>query len=378
MKDINVAFCLRDMQMGGVESVLIRTLDELQKHKNIHISLITYVDIHENVYKKYLEKHPQIKQYSLYPSKWLTTKLPHFFLSRICIHFLRDIYRNFKRFVFGMRKFKDIDVFIDYHDFGFANELKHIKSAQKVAWFHSSLSVFKKRKFEKKLKYYDNLVVLTDECMHDFRILYPQFSNKIVRIYNPIDIKDIKNKSKEQNKVSGKYFCTVARLTPDKDIETVLRAFDLFWQKNKKTNVKMVFVGDGNRAKHYISIANTLSSKKQFIFTGALSNPFSVMKRAVANVLSSYGEGLPTVLIESVAVGTLNIASSCKYGPREILLNGRGGLLYEPGDVEQLAKHFDSVYNKKVNVKNMIQESSKSLNRFDAKQIVKQIISLIS
>lgn len=31
MKKIKIAFCLRDMQVGGVESVLLRTLDELQK-----------------------------------------------------------------------------------------------------------------------------------------------------------------------------------------------------------------------------------------------------------------------------------------------------------------------------------------------------------
>ena len=80
-------------------------------------------------------------------------------------------------------------------------------------------------------------------------------------------------------------------------------------------------------------------------------NPFVYMKNALVNVLSSYGEGLPTVLIESAAVDTLNIASDCKYGPREILLNGDGGLLFEPGNVEQLAKCFDDVYNKKIDIK---------------------------
>ena len=102
------------------------------------------------------------------------------------------------------------------------------------------------------------------------------------------------------------------------------------------------------------------------------------MKNAVANVLSSRGEGLPTVLIESAAVGTLNISSNCKCGPREILLAGRAGLLFEPGNAAQLAKCMCDVYNKKVNVKSMIKKSTDALNRFDAETIVGQIISLIS
>ena len=377
MKKLRVAFCLRDMQMGGVESVLVRTLDELSKYKNIEISLITYVDVKTPIYHEYLKKHPQIKLYSLYPCKWLGTNLPHFFLWRIGIHFLRDIYRNVKR-LFVMRKFKNIDVFIDYHDFGFMNEFKFVKDAKKIAWFHSSWNVFESRNFVKSLKYYDKFVVLTDDFKKEFIRKYPCYKNKIVRIYNPIDIQSIKEKAAIKNPINGKYFCCVSRLTPDKDIETVLRAFDLFWQKNSKPDIKMVFVGDGNWKKRYIMIANSLSAKNQFVFMGALSNPFCVMRGALANILSSFNEGMGLVLIESMIVGTINISSGCKCGPREVLLDGKAGLLFEPGNAQQLAKCMDDVYNKKIDVQTMIENATKSLNRFESKIIVKEIISLIS
>jgi len=377
MKKLRVAFCLRDMQTGGVEAVLIRTLDKLQKYENLELNIITYVDIQNPTYKKYFNTHPQIKIRSLYPCAWLGTKLPHFFLWRLSIHLMRDIYRNVKR-MFVAKKLRDIDVFIDYHDFGFCDEIKHIKTAKKIAWFHSSLSVFEKRKFIKKLKHYDNLVVLTDECLGDLKKMYPQYSNKMVRIYNPIDIKDIQNKAKEKNKIKGDYFCSISRLSGDKDIKTVLNGFDLFWQKNKKTDIKLVLVGDGDKADEYKKYAQNLKSKKQILFVGMQKNPFMYMKYAIANILSSYGEGLPTVLIESAAVGTLNIASSCKYGPCEILLDGCGGILFEPGNIEQLSKYMSDVYNKKINVKKMVDESSAALKRFDSKNIIKEIISLIS
>lgn len=378
MKKLRVAFCLRDMQMGGVESVLIRTLDKLQKYENLELNIITYVDIKNPVYKKYFDEHPQVKIRSLYPCKWLGTKLPHFFLWRLSVHLMRDIYRNVKR-MFVAKKLKDIDVFIDYHDFGFHNELKRIKGTKRIAWFHSSWNVFESRGFVKYLKYYDNFVVLTDDFKNEFIKEYPNYQNKILRIYNPIDIEQIKTKSKEKiNNINGDYFCAVARLTPDKDIETIIRAFDLFWQKNNKPNVKMVFVGDGNRADYYKSVANNLPAKKQFMFMGTQSNPFCIVKSAIAHILSSYAEGMGLVLIESMIVGTINISSDCKCGPREVLLNGKAGLLFEPGNIEQLAKYMDDIYNKKIDIKQMIMKATKSLNRFDADKIVDEVISLIS
>ena len=377
MKKTKIAFCLRDMQMGGVESVLIRTLDELQKNKNLELNIITYVDIKTPIYKKYFAEHQQIKVRSLYSCSWLGTKLPHFFLSRLVLHFLRDIYRSFKR-NFVMKKFKNIDVFIDYHDFGFVQELKKIKKAKKIAWFHSSINVFIKRNFANKLKYYDKTVVLTDACKNDLHKLYPEYSDKIIRIYNPIDIKSIKEKSKETKPVNGKYFCCVSRLSGDKDIKTVLNAFEDFYITNNKPKIKMVFVGDGDKANEYKEYANTLKSKKQILFVGAQKNPFVYMKNSVAHILSSYNEGFGLVLIEVASVGTINIASDCKYGPREILLDGRGGLLYKPGDVQELSKCMNDVYNNKINTKKMINESNSALKRFNKNTIIKEIISLIS
>lgn len=378
MKKIRVAFCVRDMQMGGVESVLIRTLDKLLLHKNIDVSIITYVDIKELVYLEYFKKHPQIKLFSLYPCSWLGTKLPRFFIARMIMHSLRNIYRGARR-TFIMRKYKEIDVFIDYHDFGFCDELKLIKHAKKIAWVHSSVDVFIKRKFINKLKYYDKIVALTDEFIDGLNSLYPNQTNKFIRIYNPIDIENIRTRASEsETDINGDYFCAVSRLTNDKDIKTLLSGFDVFWNDSGRPDVKLVIVGDGNKKSEYKNYAQHLSALNQVVFVGAKKNPFVYMKNAVANVLSSRGEGLPTVLIESAALGVLNISSNCKCGPREILLNGRAGLLFEPGNTTQLAKCMYDVYNKKVNVKSMIKKSTDALSRFGGEAVVGQIISLIS
>ena len=354
-----IAFCLRDMQLGGVESVLIRTLDDLT----------------EPVFVNWFRKHKNIKRIVLYNWKCFGTKMPRFFLWRVIKHFGRDMYRWWCRTCCVKKKLQGFDVFIDYHDFGFASELKKISSAKKVAWFHSSLNVFIKRKFINKLKFYDKLVVLTDDCKNDLNSMYPKYQNKFVRIYNPIDVKNIRMQARAKCPVGGDYFCVVSRMSYDKDIKTVLDAFDLFWVKNKRAG--LVFVGGGDKLSEFERYAGKLKSGKNILFVGTQKNPFVFINGAIANILSSYGEGLPTVLIEASVLGVLNISSDCKYGPREILLDGHGGMLFMPGDVKTLSKYMADVYSGKINKTKMINASSKALNRFDKKEIIKQIKSQI-
>ena len=66
-KKIRVAFCMRDMQMGGAEAVLVRTLEQLIKRDDLDVSFVSYVKITEPVYAQWFANHPQVKQYVLYP-----------------------------------------------------------------------------------------------------------------------------------------------------------------------------------------------------------------------------------------------------------------------------------------------------------------------
>jgi glycosyltransferase involved in cell wall biosynthesis len=111
---------------------------------------------------------------------------------------------------------------------------------------------------------------------------------------------------------------------------------------------------------------------------GMQKNPYVYMANSYANILSSYGEGLAMVVVESQAVGVLNISSNCKYGPREILMDGDAGVLFTPGDSLELAKAMIDVYENNIDVKKMVQKSTKGLVRFDKDEIKEQVKSLIS
>lgn len=376
-KKLKVVFCLRDMQLGGVEFVLIRTLEQLLSRDDMEISFVSYVDIKESVYVDWFNAHPEIKRYVLYPCSWLGTKLKRFFLVRLFQHIVRDVYRGMRRIFIKHKVLYDADIIIDYYDFGFRKELRHLR-ARRVAWWHSSINKFLvNSSYVKYVKNYDSFVTLTDGFVEEFKSRWPTHKNKIMRVYNPVNIEDI-NKKLAVAPVPdyGKYFVSVARLSADKDIETVLRAFDKFWSDNNKPDVKMVFVGGGDINK-YRAVADMFASRDKIVFAGPQKNPFGFMRGALAHILSSKAEGMGVVLVESMLAGTLNISSDCKNGPREILMNGDAGLLFAPGNVDELAKHMDEVYNKKVEIEKMKKIATESLSRFEAKNIIPEIVQII-
>ena len=67
------------------------------------------------------------------------------------------------------------------------------------------------------------------------------------------------------------------------------------------------------------------------------NNPYPYIKQSNILVLSSLHEGLPNVLIESAVLKTFVISSNCETGPKEILLNGKAGALFEVSNSKHLA-----------------------------------------
>ena len=135
-------------------------------------------------------------------------------------------------------------------------------------------------------------------------------------------------------------------------------------------------IGIGRKTKKSGIRAYTMLHEK-FVFLGAQKNPFGFMRGAMAHILSSRAEGMGVVLVEAMLAGTLNIASDCKNGPREILMDGKAGLLFRPGDADGLAQHMENVWKNDVPVDSMIKMAEKSCNRFNAENIIPSVVDVI-
>ena len=133
---------------------------------------------------------------------------------------------------------------------------------------------------------------------------------------------------------SSPVFLAVGRLNPQKDFPNLLNAFA---QVRKRKTARLIILGEGQERKKLEKIIDELSIGEDVLMPGFVKNPYAYMKRASCFVLSSRDEGLPTVLIESMACGCPVVATNCPSGPDEILDGGTYGSLIPIENSQALA-----------------------------------------
>lgn len=124
------------------------------------------------------------------------------------------------------------------------------------------------------------------------------------------------------------------RLNPEKCVDVLLRAFAAVTTRRR---ARLVVVGDGPDRGSLEELATGLGIQDGVSFTGQVPDARPYLARASVVVLCSRLEGLPTVLIEALALGRQVVSTDCATGPEEILDGGRLGRLVPVGDVVALA-----------------------------------------
>jgi CDP-glycerol glycerophosphotransferase len=131
----------------------------------------------------------------------------------------------------------------------------------------------------------------------------------------------------------SKTFVTVGRLSPEKNHERMLRAFDLVHQEDPDT--RLVLVGYGPLAEKLQRIAVELGLAQAVTFAGLQRNPFAIMANSDFFVLSSDYEGQPMVIHEARVLG-LPVVTTAFGSVKGAMPEGVG--LVVPRDHEALAE----------------------------------------
>lgn len=229
-----------------------------------------------------------------------------------------------------------------------------------IGW---SKNFVKKFLFSFFLSFSDKIVVNSLEFKKDLK---KQLNLNSICIYNPLNIFEIIKKSKYRSKKifnnAKLKIINIGRLTEQKDQITILKALNII---KKKINFEMIIIGKGFLRKkllNYIKL-NKLGNKVKIL--NFVENPYPFLKQSNLFILSSRFEGLPNVLLETLALKKFIISSNCRTGPKEILLNGKGGLLFNVGNYKQLAKQILYFNNNKSYCKKLLHKSTRELYRFN-------------
>lgn len=105
-----------------------------------------------------------------------------------------------------------------------------------------------------------------------------------------------------------------------------------------KGDFKVTMIGDGvdyEKIIDYIKINNLQESFE--IHRGWFNNPWDLVNNPSALILTSEFEGLPTVLGEALSQGVPCISSDCETGPRDFIIDGENGFLYETKNITELS-----------------------------------------
>ena len=326
------------LSMGGEERVLLNVLKNLVELNYDVDLLITWNHKENNLFENEIPKKVNYEfLFNNYDGK-----------SKI----IKEIYRLWAKLTYLKKvekiiKEKKYDIVIDYS----SNLLKYNNLDIKVpvfAWIHFSLTFGEKlsadkiEKYKKQYKKYDKILAICDTMRDEFVEILGIEKNKVELIYNPIDLEAIRKKAetidkKYENYLKQDYFLQVSRLTEQKQPEHLV---DIYYKlKQQGIKEKLYFIGNGEKIELIKQKIREYNLENDVVLLGQIENPYPFFKNAKLFVHTAKYEGLPTVLLESLTLGTPVVAYDCPTGPKDILgQNSEYGKLIPLNDKDTFVK----------------------------------------
>ena len=334
------------LSMGGEERVLLSVLKNLVELNYDVDLLITWNHGENNLFENEIPEKVNYKfLFDNYNGK---NKL------------IKEIYRikakaTYLKKVEKIIKENKYDVIIDYS----SNLLKYNNFDIKVpvfAWIHFSLTFGEKlsadkiEKYKKQYKKYDKILAICDTMRDEFVEILGMDKNKVELVYNPIDLEAIRKKAenidkKYENYLKQDYFLQVSRLTEQKQPEHLV---DIYYKlKQRGIKEKLYFIGNGEKVELIKQKIKEYKLENDVILLGQIENPYPFFKNAKLFVHTAKYEGLPTVLLESLTLGTPVVAYDCPTGPKDILgQNSEYGKLIPLNDKDTFVEKVYELMNK--------------------------------
>ena len=326
------------LSMGGEERVLLNVLKNLVELNYDVDLLITWNHRENNLFENEIPEKVNYKfLFDNYNGK---NKL------------IKEIYRirakaTYLKKVEKIIKEKKYDIVIDYS----SNLLKYNKFDIKVpvfAWIHFSLTFGEKlsadkiEKYKKQYKKYEKILAICDTMRDEFVKILGMDEKKVELVYNPIDLETIRKKAenidkKHEDYLKKDYFLQVSRLTEQKQPEHLV---DIYYKlKQQGIKEKLYFIGNGEKIELIKQKIREYNLENDVVLLGQIENPYPFFKNAKLFVHTAKYEGLPTVLLESLAFGTPVVAYDCPTGPKDILgKNSEYGKLISLNDKDTFVK----------------------------------------
>ncbi|MDC1265605.1 glycosyltransferase [Flavobacteriaceae bacterium] len=133
--------------------------------------------------------------------------------------------------------------------------------------------------------------------------------------------------------------------------------------------IKLVILGDGNDKIELEKKVQAMNLAEHIIFLPYTKNPYPIVSKAMCTVLTSHYEGFPTMLVESLALGTPVISVNCESGPSEIISDTQNGLLVDNYNPDLFAEAMNRFVTDKELYSHCKKNAKKSVEKFSMENI---------
>jgi glycosyltransferase involved in cell wall biosynthesis len=362
----HILFIIDGLPGGGAENVVIRLCRGLQQ-KGFAITLLSLSDKCEYPIPEHVDLIIDADEYTgpfrrqteiFRRARSMDKVLENVFMQKGAPELVVSNLHKTDRIVVKSKILADLNVWFCVHGIFSKSYLENKTGLAR--WF-------KKRKIQH--IYQDrNVICVSDAVGIDLKENLSITARRMVTIYNPFNIAEIKSNALENNPYSGQdYILHLGRFHQVKRHDRLLEAF-----AQTGLPCKLLIAGNGdekvtNQIKQKI-VDLGLQSKVKLI--GFLANPLPVIRESKAVALSSDSEGLGNVLIEALICHVPIVSTNCPGGVSEIMV---GELEKYKSELtpESLAEKMRLVYhNPPVILENMYK-------KFDLDVVIDGYLSLI-
>ncbi len=367
---MKLLYCIRGLyNSGGMERILTDKLNYLIQNYNYEIYAITTDQKEKNIF---------------FP---LNKKIKHIDLE---INYLDDINKNFfKRILIYIQKQKEHEkklkniineikpeILISLGDedrtFIYKFKNKNIKIVREHHFNKKHLLQNEARNFIYKLKAYymyfkdiylvdkyDEFIVLTEEDKENWH------NKKIKSIPNFIN-----NIPEKSSNCENKKIISVGRLEYQKGYDILIDVWNIISKKYPDWILEIY--GEGIERESLQNKINKLGLEKSFILKGAVKNIQDKYLESSIYVMSSRYEGMPMVLLETMACGLPVVSFDCPCGPKDIIKNNEDGFLVPFGNMEQMAEKIEELILDEEKRKLFGKNARKNIQRYSQEKVMSE------
>ena len=367
---MKLMYCIRGLSnSGGMERIITQKMNYLSQNYNYNIYVIT------------TDQHDKEKYF------YLNEKIKHIDLG---INYLDDINKNFfKRILIYIqkqkkheKKLKNIineikpEILISLGDedrnFIYKFKNKNIKIVREHHFNKNYLLQSETRNFIYKLKAYymyfkdiylvnkyDEFIVLTEEDKEKWH------NKKIKSIPNFIN-----NIPEKSSNYENKKIISVGRLEYQKGYDILINVWNII--SKKYPNWILEIYGEGIERESLQNKINKLGLEKSFILKGTVKNIQDKYLESSIYIMSSRFEGMPMVLLESMAYGLPVVSFDCPCGPKDIIKDNEDGFLVKFGNIEQMAEKIEKLILDEEKRKFFGKNARKNIQRYSQDKIMNQ------